>query len=641
MIERMEDMLSYDLLYYLHGYRHSHDELKQILYRHNEIKFVSLVAVDLGGNDTDEKIPIDLFLEDIEDFLSGSGVQTDGSSVVLPGIASLNDGKVNLVPDSQVKWFVDYNYANIDPVTKKPVGTLRIPSFLSHKGRWVDSRSTLERSIQHFKSEITALLRSYPAFCQSLGLEIDDIEEVLVTSATELEFWVQTPEDQANIKALSASQLMKEQYWKRTKGLVRTALERSLVLLDLYGLDAEMGHKEVGGVKAQVTAAGDLTHVMEQLEIDWKYDRAMQTADNELLARTKVKEVFQNHGLDVSFRAKPIPEIAGNGEHTHISVSLKTKKGKLYNLFSPKDMEKDYLSVFGWGALMGVLKNYEVINPFISATNDALARLRPGFEAPVCIVSSIGQDVTMPSRNRTVLVGLIRDLENPLATRLEIRSPNPHTNTYLTLAALIQSALDGIKACLASEKSSPKLLKEFSKKPQEEGFYLEKDRQYRSEEEVFESYSQAERDQLFGHHPATVWENIQQFDLYPDKLIPLLAGGVFRSETINSFSQASLDRWMTEIVSVIIPKTKEKIQSMTRLHDPQTSNQLDKGRWIKIQEEKESLSKDDLGRTCLLGQLKEAVEEKDLDQISQLQKETEEAFSRLKDLYLTYKGNII
>ena len=63
------------------------------------------------------------------------------------------------------------------------------------------------------------------------------------------------------------------------------------------------------------------------------------------------------------------------------------------------------------------LKNYEVINPFVSATNDSLNRLKPGFEAPVCIVTSLGHKPEVPSRNRTILAGLIRDVNNPKATR--------------------------------------------------------------------------------------------------------------------------------------------------------------------------------------------------------------------------------
>ena len=90
--------------------------LRRLLAAHPEIRFVSLSGVDLGGNDTDEKIPVSHFLEHAEEYLAG-GVQTDGSSVVLPGIATLNDGKVDLVADHGVRWYVDYNHEHPDPAT--------------------------------------------------------------------------------------------------------------------------------------------------------------------------------------------------------------------------------------------------------------------------------------------------------------------------------------------------------------------------------------------------------------------------------------------------------------------------------------------------------------------------------------------
>lgn len=62
---------------------------------------------------------------------------------------------------------------------------------------------------------------------------------------------------------------------------------------------------------------------------------------------------------------------------------------------------------------MGVLNNYEATNPFISSTTDAFNRLKPGFEAPVCIVTSLGHKPEQPSRNRSILIGLIRDLGIP------------------------------------------------------------------------------------------------------------------------------------------------------------------------------------------------------------------------------------
>ena len=139
-------------------------------------------------------------------------------------------------------------------------------------------------------------------------------------------------------------------------------------------------------------------------------------------------------------------------------------------------MKKDFLSPIGFGALMGLLKNYEVINPFISSSNDSMNRLKPGYEAPVCIVTSLGRSVNMPSRNRTVLVGLVRDLNNPLATRFELRAPNPKSNTYLVLATAYVAIIDGVRAVLSGEKTSADLERSLSKKYGEEDFYLDTDR---------------------------------------------------------------------------------------------------------------------------------------------------------------------
>ena len=58
---------------------------------------------------------------------------------------------------------------------------------------------------------------------------------------------------------------------------------------------------------------------------------------------------------------------------------------------------------------------------------------------------------------RQVLVGLIRDPKNPMATRFELRSPNPKSNTYLVIAAAYLAILDGIKAVLSEEKTPEEL----------------------------------------------------------------------------------------------------------------------------------------------------------------------------------------
>lgn len=56
------------LLYVIEKDKHTNEELREILKSNKNIRFVSLMGVDLGGNATDEKIPVELFLEDIDNF---------------------------------------------------------------------------------------------------------------------------------------------------------------------------------------------------------------------------------------------------------------------------------------------------------------------------------------------------------------------------------------------------------------------------------------------------------------------------------------------------------------------------------------------------------------------------------------------
>ena len=625
-----------DLLYTIKANTSKEDIIKQ-LREHPEIKFVSLVGIDMAGNDTDEKIPIRIFLKDIDDFYAGSAVQTDGSSVVLPGIATLNNAKVDMPIDSSVNWFVDYNFEHYDEETNRPVGTLRIPSFLIHEGKRVDARAVLTDTLTYVKKELLDLFHNQPDIA---GLDINgnDVTDISFTSATELEFWVKTPLEEAAIEEMSASQVMQEQYWERTHGAVRCALEKCVIELDKYGLNVEMGHKEVGGLKAQINESGHMTHVCEQLEIDWRFADAVQAADNEMFVRTVVKEVFRANGLEVSFKAKPMIGLAGNGEHTHIGLAAITSDGKLHNLFAAKNPEEDFMSAVGYGAIMGLLKNYEVINPFVSATNDSLNRLKPGFEAPVCIVTSLGHTPKIPSRNRTILAGLIRDLNSPMATRFELRACNPYTNTYLVLAAVYSAVLDGIKASI--NHSTDELLKELSKEAGQDGFYLEKDRAYRSEEDVFEDYTAEERDRLFGAPPATVWENMQALDKYPDKLKVITAGGALRAQIVEAFKAGALLRWKTELIARILPEMRKIVRNAKKIEATHQTDQ-DSYNWNKIKSLRVLLAKDSIDEKSLFTQLINALNSSNYSEASKLQVEIYAKIEELKALYDAYEKNMI
>lgn len=634
----MTTVATNDLLYYIPAGHYGKEGVLALLEQHPEIKFVSLVGVDLAGNDTDEKIPISTFFDDYDAFFEGRAVQTDGSSVVLTNIATLNNARVDMWADPSVNWFVDYNDENIDPETGRPTGTLRIPAFLMHNDTYVDSRAILKRSCDFVKRELLHLLQSHTV----PGMEhAQDIEDIFFTSATELEFWVKSPTKQVTTKELSVSQKLQEQYWQRTHGSVRTALEQAVDRLDKYGLQAEMGHKEVGGVKSKLDDEGHVDFVLEQLEIDWKYTgNPLQTADNELQARIIVREVFRENGLDVTFKAKPIIGVAGSGEHTHFGVMAKLKNGKLVNLFSPDDMRKAALSPLGMGAIMGVLKNYEAINPFISSTTDSLNRLKPGFEAPVCIVTSIGTDPSVPSRNRTILCGLIRDIDNPMATRFELRAPNPYTNTYTALALIFMAAYDGMKYVIESGKTSDAILAELSKKAGEDADYLEKDRAYRSEKDVFEDYTQEERDHMFGIPPATVWENILGYKHNEDKVKALSVGDGFTRVLMDSFIAGVMNRWVLELANRIVPANAKVVVGMKALHDDDADS-ADLARWDKVNALRIYVAKDTVDSKSLFTRIIEALQAKDYDKASSLQVEMYDKMEELKAAYFDYAKNIL
>lgn len=631
-------MVNEELVYVIPAGQYGKEGVLALLEQHPEIKFVSLMGVDLAGNDTDEKIPISVFFDDYDDFFNATAFQTDGSSVVLPGIATLSNARVDIKADPSVNWFVDYNDGNIDPETGKPVGTLRIPSFLRHATGYIDSRSILKNTLEYVNDELIDLVKEYGI--KGLDVKAEDIEKIVFTTATELEFWVKTPSQDVATRRLSVTQKLQESYWQRTHGVVRTALEQSVERLRQYGLEPEMGHKEVGGIKAQIDDSGNLIYVLEQLEIDWKYTgNPLQTCDNEIQARCIVREVFRENGLEVTFQAKPINGVAGSGEHTHIGIGAILKNGKFVNLYNPKDMKKQFLSVIGYGAIMGILKHYEVINPFVSSTNDALNRLKPGFEAPVCIVTALGGETPdVQTRNRSVLIGLIRNTMKPAATRFELRAPNPFTNTYIAIALLYVAALDGIRYALSNGKSEEDLCKELSKKAGDAADYLEKDRAYRSEVDVFEAFTEEEREAMFGKAPKTVWENFKALDMYPEKLAEITKGP-FEKRFAESFKTGCLARWTLELQYRIIPDNLNKVINCKQLHEEGDTNPLEVERWTVINALRTELGRDTEKSLSIFSKIKKALASNDYDTASDLMVEMNAKMEQLLDLYYEYSHN--
>lgn len=185
--------------------------------------------------------------------------------------------------------------------------------------------------------------------------------------------------------------------------------------LEGMGFEIEAAHHEV--------APG-------QHEVDFKYAGALETADRVMTLKFVIKHVAMGHRLHASFMPKPIYAVNGSGMHTH--QSLLSKEG--HNLFfDPKTDTK--LSNLAMAYMAGILEH---VRSFVAVTNplvNSYKRLVPGFEAPI--------NVAWSERNRSPLVRVPG--KRGMATRCEVRVPDPACNPYMAFAVMLAAGLDGIE----------------------------------------------------------------------------------------------------------------------------------------------------------------------------------------------------
>ena len=112
---------------------------------------------------------------------------------------------------------------------------------------WLDREFSARILYASSRQDSWEMLKQYPYVVEYLdGINsIDDIEEINLTSATELEFWVKTPTMTKRTEiSFPPRRSLRSSTGKRTIGPVNTALEQTLEILDRYGFGVEMGHKE-------------------------------------------------------------------------------------------------------------------------------------------------------------------------------------------------------------------------------------------------------------------------------------------------------------------------------------------------------------------------------------------------------------
>jgi glutamine synthetase len=209
-------------------------------------------------------------------------------------------------------------------------------------------------------------------------------------------------------------------YFDLTPLDVASDLRRDTVLtLEKMGIPVEYSHHEVAP---------------SQHEIDLRYQDALTMADTVMTYRLVVKEIAYANGLYATFMPKPIQGENGSGMHTH--QSLFTEEGNAF--FDANDPEGFNLSEVGKSYIAGLLKYAPEFCAITNQTVNSYKRLVPGYEAPTY--------VTWARRNRSAMVRVpMYKPGKEVATRVELRSPDPVANPYLAFAVMLGAGLKGVE----------------------------------------------------------------------------------------------------------------------------------------------------------------------------------------------------
>lgn len=170
-----------------------------------------------------------------------------------------------------------------------------------------------------------------------------------------------------------------------------------------------------------------------QFEINMNHQPdAMKAADDAWLFKLLTRGLARAHGFAASFMAKPYPDYAGNGLHTHFSV-LDQDGNNIFdgNVFGGGPEGSDALHHAIAGCLNAMAGSMLIFAPHASSYDRFVA----GAHAPTASAWAY--------ENRTTALRI--PAGNSAARRIEHRVAGGDINPYLFLAAVLGAALDGIE----------------------------------------------------------------------------------------------------------------------------------------------------------------------------------------------------
>src|SRR4051812_8075767 len=320
--------------------------------------------------------------EQLEDVVEGK-MMFDGSSI--KGFSPINKSDLYLQPDlttfAVLPWTVEEGYAEA-----RFLCSVKNPDGSLFEG---DTRNVLKKTVDRAADQ---------GYTISVGPEL----EFFLFKTDDNGYATQELGDKAGYFEPSPHDLGER---------VRLEIYRALKAM---GFTIEASHHEV--------AEG-------QHEINFKYADVLTAADLSTTYKWVVKTVAKKFGLHATFMPKPVFGINGSGMHVNMSFF----EGSENAFFDPSDELQ--LSDKAYQFIAGVLENVKTFTAVTNPLVNSYKRLVPGYEAPCYIAWS--------ASNRSALIRI--PAKKGLATRVELRCPDPSANPYLTFAVIASAGLDGIE----------------------------------------------------------------------------------------------------------------------------------------------------------------------------------------------------
>lgn len=325
---------------------------------------------------------ITVTVEQLEDIAAGKQM-FDGSSI--KGFAPVNNSDLYLQPDlntfAVIPWTIEEGYAEA-----RFLCSVKNPDGSLYEG---DTRNVLKKTVAR------AAEKGYS-----------------ICIGPELEFFLFKADEYGNpTNELADHAGYFEPSPKDLGEKVRLEIYRALKAM---GFTIEASHHEVG---------------IGQHEINFKYADALYAADLSTTFKWVVKTVASKFGLYATFMPKPMYGICGSGMHVNMSI-FKDGQNAFYEPTDELQLSKE-----AYHFIAGLMENVKNMTAVTNPLVNSYKRLVPGYEAPCYIAWS--------ASNRSTLIRI--PAKKGMATRVELRSPDPSANPYLTFAIIAAAGLDGIE----------------------------------------------------------------------------------------------------------------------------------------------------------------------------------------------------